>query len=157
MGTSSPYVFTLRSHPDEILQAAEDVGHFCRQHVHRASGPQLSAPALDRLHLVLVESLNNIAEHAYDNKTNGSIDIQLHIREETSGIRLNIRLKDAGRINEHGAVPKALHINPEEPLELPEGGFGLNIMHQLCENLRYYREKQHNYFEFSMLLQPDSG
>lgn len=153
---AQPYVFTLRSHPAEILQTTEDICRFCEQQARKGAGLKLQTAAIDKLRLVLVEALNNITEHAYDNKTSGSVDIRLWLEARTRQLGLHIKLKDEGHENQHGVAPKRLDIDPENPFELPEGGFGLNIMHQLCEELRYYRENDYNYFELRLLLEAEA-
>lgn len=160
MSHSPPiHVFSLHSHPAEILQAADDLCRFCEQQTRRSAGRPPQQAALQRLQLVVVEALNNIAEHAYENKTDGAIRVELTLGATgREAVRLRLLLRDTGRPNTHGITPQQLTIDRENLSELPEGGFGLNIMHQLCEELNYYRRNEENYFECSMLLKlsPDA-
>ena len=153
--SSRPYRFTLRSHPAEIAHTTEDICHFCAQQASSVGRYTLRANAIDRLRLVLTEALNNIAEHSYSNKTDQPIAIALYLDVQPARLRLVVQLEDSGRFNTHGTAPKALDIDPEKPFELPEGGFGLNIMQQLCEALHYYRENEQNYFELQLMLEYD--
>ncbi|MFW6347769.1 MAG: ATP-binding protein [Cyclonatronaceae bacterium] len=150
---SRPYRFTLRSHPAEIAQTTEDVCHFCARQAETGAEHKLRTDSIDGLRLVLTEALNNIAEHSYGNKTDQRIAIALFLDVQPARLQLTVQLRDSGRFNKHGTIPKALHIDPEKPFELPEGGFGLNIMQQLCEELRYYRENEQNYFELQLVLE----
>jgi len=94
------------------------------------------ACASDDIALVLAEALNNIVEHAYSGRSNGTIEVRItHF-----GGNCRIELFD------HGVgMPEPPAIDPVSPKtdtmiqDLPEGGFGWFLICQLCEDYRYRR------------------
>jgi len=80
-----------------------------------------------------VEALNNISEHAYENDEEQEIEIFVDI----TGTRFVAELKDTGKVNLQGTRPQELVLDPNSPDELPEGGYGLNIITQIMDEVSY--------------------
>lgn len=101
----------------------------------------LAAEARGVAELVLAESLNNVAEHAYD-EGGGSIEVTL--RQDPDGILCQI--VDSGRSMPNGRLPEGqLPTNTNAQLQdLPEGGFGWHLIRSLCADLSYTRSEGRN-------------
>ena len=90
--------------------------------------------------IVLAEVLNNVVEHAYADFP-GRIEIWITRREDF----LFIRIVDDGLPMPGGDLPngKALRAH-----DLPEGGFGWQLIRNLSHELTYQRDGQHNILGF---------
>jgi len=91
--------------------------------------------------IVLAEILNNVAEHGYPCEIDG--DVQLSIMVLPNGIQVETRDKGV-------QMPGLRLPRPPEPdldvgrENLPEGQFGLFMIHELCQNLTYQRIENEN-------------
>lgn len=105
----------------------------------------LKEDARGMVELVLAETLNNVAEHAYGEK-GGPVEITL--RWETAGIRCLI--VDEGRAMPGGTLPEGrLPVKAGSTLQdLPEGGFGWHLIRALCSELSYIRSADRNHLMF---------
>lgn len=97
--------------------------------------------------LVLAEVFNNIVEHAYSIGDPGPIELQItHI-----GLNLQCRIADHGQSMPHEKLPTVAHANLScEPQDLPEGGWGWLIIHELAEDIKYTRNYGRNILEFKL-------
>ncbi|MEO0664664.1 MAG: ATP-binding protein [Pseudomonadota bacterium] len=99
--------------------------------------------------LVLAEVLNNVAEHAYEEKGDGRI--QLDLSYQTGGIA--IELQDYGKPMPGGQTPLGMPHNLDVEVEdLPEGGFGWFLIGELAKDLVYERRGDTNFLSFRMTL-----
>lgn len=86
--------------------------------------------------LVAAEVLNNIVEHAYAGEPAGWIAVSAR----GTGPHLTLEFHDAGRGMPNGRLPEGrpaiidVHVQ-----DLPEGGFGWFMIHQIAEMLSYDR------------------
>jgi serine/threonine-protein kinase RsbW len=114
-----------------------------------AAPPLTGLPADDRglAELVLAEVLNNVAEHAYQEK-GGRVEVTL--RATSGGIACSVT--DCGRAMPGGQLPEGrLPGGADVPLaDLPEGGFGWHLIRSLCADLTYARIAGQNRLEFSL-------
>jgi serine/threonine-protein kinase RsbW len=107
----------------------------------------LPAKRRDDLVIVLGEALNNIVEHAYEDRGPGAIGITIWIR----GPRIEVEITDAGR-----PLPPRLVRGATLPdisacwEDLPEGGFGWFIIHELTSDMMYERKGRSNVLNFSL-------
>ncbi|MEM8592686.1 MAG: ATP-binding protein [Pseudomonadota bacterium] len=102
--------------------------------------------------LVLAEVLNNVAEHAYEEKGDGKI--ALDMAYITGGI--SIELEDYGKPMPGGKTPLAMQANLDVDIEdLPEGGFGWFLIGELAKDLVYERRGEANHLSFRMTLGTD--
>ncbi len=104
---------------------------------------RLSADTMGQVEIVVAEVLNNIAEHGYD----GAGDVSLGVRVLSD--RLRFTTVDAGRdLPQHllstGEMPEI----PDNPLDIPEGGFGWAMIRELTDGLCYRRLDGRNHLTF---------
>lgn len=100
--------------------------------------------------IVLAEVLNNVIEHAYVGKSTGIIELTI---EPNDGYA-DFRIEDEGLAMPTGEVPKGLHQNlAVDIMDLPEGGFGWLLIHELTQGLDYVRKDPRNILTFSMTPQ----
>ncbi|HEY0274606.1 MAG TPA: ATP-binding protein [Paenirhodobacter sp.] len=91
------------------------------------------------LELVLAEIMNNIVEHGYANSGEGTISLALALQ----GDELICTIGDFGPALPQNCLYGA--IQPPEPSDLPDGGFGWFLIRDLAQNLHYDREEGRNW------------
>jgi serine/threonine-protein kinase RsbW len=97
--------------------------------------------------LVLAEVLNNICEHAYCGRSDGRIEIRLG----GVGNGIAVEVDDHGRPMPAGRIPAGRQVSVNRTLdELPEGGFGWNLIRQLTTELDYTRSGAVNRVRFTV-------
>lgn len=113
---------------------------------------QLGLPIepLFTLELVLAEVLNNIVEHAYEDSGNGLVELSVIVREH----RICCDVRDRGKPLPHTRLPRARRYEPDamEVVDLPEGGFGWGLIHDMSRTLHYRREHGANHLSFEIDL-----
>ncbi|WP_071674449.1 ATP-binding protein [Nioella nitratireducens] len=101
---------------------------------------QLGLPIekLFMLELVLAEILNNVVEHAYADRGGGPISLDLSVRDGW----IFCTITDQGAPMPNGHLPGARRYTPEEMAlgDLPEGGFGWGLIHDMSDLLTYQRD-----------------
>ncbi|MEM6727353.1 MAG: ATP-binding protein [Pseudomonadota bacterium] len=99
--------------------------------------------------LVLAEVLNNVAEHAYEERDDGTI--ALDMRYLPGGIAFS--LQDFGKPMPDGKTPLGMQANLDVEIDdLPEGGFGWFLIGELAKDLVYERRGAANHLSFRMTL-----
>ncbi|MFN4203068.1 MAG: ATP-binding protein [Tabrizicola sp.] len=121
--------------------------------IRRSLSRMLASPPLSGLvvearavaELVLAESLNNVAEHAYG-EGGGSVEVTL--RQDAGGVLCLI--VDSGRTMPNGRLPEGQlpPSNTSRLQDLPEGGFGWHLIRSLCAELSYTRSEGRNILRF---------
>lgn len=102
------------------------------------------------IELVLAEVMNNIVEHAYADKSDGLI--KLEIRPKPDG--LHCKLIDDGYAMPDGNAPSGVLASMDCEIEdLPEGGFGWFLIRDLTRDLQYVRQNEENILEFRFAIQ----
>lgn len=98
--------------------------------------------------LVLAEALNNIVEHAYGPRSDLG-PIKIHCVHQADGLHLKIH--DEGIAMPDGQTPLGLVAAlGDDPMDLPEGGFGWFLIRDLARDVRYQRVGNEN--ELSLRL-----
>jgi len=94
------------------------------------------ADTAGNVELVVAEALNNITEHAYHDTVAGEVKLTAHIDRS----RLYLTIIDAGSPMPDARLPEGKE-RPTAQIaaDLPEGGFGWNIILQLCDDVQYQR------------------
>lgn len=100
----------------------------------------VAQPDVEHTELVLAEVLNNIVEHAYADRQRGSITMSAHLLQHA----LAVELTDNGAPMPKNHLPVGEHISKPAIYDLPEGGFGLQMIRALTEKLDYERDGEHN-------------
>lgn len=91
--------------------------------------------------LAVAEALNNICEHAYGKGAAGPVSLTATLAPEG----LEVILRDSGGAMPGGALPRPRSPDPSVSRDsLPEGGFGWPLMHKLCSDISYNRNKGQN-------------
>lgn len=112
-------------------------------------GLAVSADGRGNAEIVMAEMLNNIVEHAYRNRGSGRIDLVY----EVNATRLRATVSDRGDPMPDHRPPAhlAAGVDVERP-DLPEGGFGWFLIHELVDRLTYRRCGTKNIVRFTMRL-----
>lgn len=99
--------------------------------------------------LVVAEVLNNIVEHAYQNRTDGEILLRLKFEPG----QLRVAFTDFGLPMPDGTLPEgspaSLDVAPED---LPEGGFGWFLIRSLSDQLEYRHDGASNQLTLTIPL-----
>lgn len=110
-----------------------------------------SVPAEERgnAEIVMAEMLNNIVEHAYRGTGNGVIDVVFDVTKT----RLRVKVSDCGDPMPDDRMPckQAASVDVARQ-DLPEGGFGWFLIHELVEQISYRRCASNNIIRFTMRL-----
>lgn len=106
-----------------------------------------------QVEIVLAEVLNNVIKHAYQDRPDGAIELQLSCE---SGGTLRCEIIDDGLAMPHNRVPSGEIPNLNCPTnDLPEGGFGWHMIRDLTQDLDYCRREHRNHLRFQLALCED--
>lgn len=96
----------------------------------------------DDVKIALAEAINNVVEHAYSGIAPANVQVNCRLCKE----RLEIVISDSGAplpgLRIPDGKPAALGSNIRN---LPEGGFGWFLIHQLTSEIRYERHDGNNH------------
>lgn len=111
---------------------------------------QLGPEEAGTVELVLAEVLNNVVEHAYpESDAAGPITVECVHRDDG----LHLRVRDHGRIMPHDKLPDGQIPNLGMDIrDLPEGGFGWFLIHDLARDVRYQRLGCQNRLDFRIAV-----
>lgn len=138
---------TLASTPDDVRKALADVA------AKLACAPSRPAPG-DMWEVAIAEVLNNIVEHAYQQRSDGVIEMQL----EFGATHLSARFTDYGLPMPGGTPPSGTPADLDVPLQdLPEGGFGWFLIRSLADRLEYSQEDGTNRLYLSLPISCVTG
>lgn len=113
------------------------------------SGLAAGAPPQGVVEIVLAEALNNVVEHAYSGQALGGIDLEL---SQHAGA-LAFTITDDGHPMPDGNLPQGkAHDLSVATQDLPEGGFGWFLIHELTDQLSYERKDGRNVLMFQIPL-----
>ena len=114
---------TVRTHPDGFRRARDWVTRFAR-----VSGfPEDTA---QHLALAVSEACANAYRHAYARSTVGRIDLTAEI--DASGLRITVR--------DFGTSFDPSTYRPPRVEDLPESGYGIQLMRELADEVRHVNE-----------------
>lgn len=106
----------------------------------------LNDDKLGQLELIMVEAVNNVIEHAYQLESGNEV----HVRVEYTPQAIHLIISDHGQ-----AMPDRLHSEVRvmpNPEDLPEGGWGMGLIHLLADSIRYIRDTRGNHLHVSKQL-----
>lgn len=136
-----------------LLASTVGVREGLREVTARLFDEGYAAEDVSIVELVLAETLNNIVEHAYEDR--GAGEIALHVTSTHDA--LDFRVTDFGKEMPDGEPPEGAQADLDCATEdLPEGGFGWFLIRELTHNLRYSRENTANVFAFGINVKPPS-
>ena len=92
------------------------------------------------LELVMAEVFNNVVEHAYLYAEDGEIDILVRLRND----RLRATITDKGRKFDGPPPLKVMDVENMAFEELPEGGFGWNLIRTLMDKIEFEHKNHKN-------------
>jgi len=117
----------IDSTPDAVRSALRQI----HEHLSAAEPTQGTDPSWE---IVVAEVLNNIVEHAYQERPGGEIRVCLHFSPGT----LHAEFTDFGRPMPQEAPPEGKPADLDVPVEdLPEGGFGWFLIRTMTTQLDY--------------------
>ena len=109
--------------------------------VSHQAGEGVNRDALGTIEIVLAEVVNNIVEHAYAEHEEGDVQVQYCLTRKV----LDVRVLDSGDRLPNGGLPDGKLPSLDVPAdELPEGGFGWNLIRTLASDVHYEREEGRN-------------
>ena len=116
----------------------------CQSLIGALSNQGVDDDRVGTIQLVVAEALNNVVEHAY--QENGG-EIEMTIASNASELAFTII--DWGREMPGRVLPSGvLSDMPDDPMEMPEGGFGWFLIRDLTDGLNYHRNGKSNVLEF---------
>ncbi|WP_136806801.1 ATP-binding protein [Desulfosediminicola flagellatus] len=92
----------------------------------------MSESCADDVEICVVEGINNVIEHAYIHDPGKTVAIIV----ESNSTNLYIKIKDSG-ISMGKLTEPEIDVDLENINTLPEGGFGLYIIHNLMDSVQY--------------------
>lgn len=117
--------FTIPSKYENVTQISDIINKYMTDR-------NIEKKIADEFEICLLEALNNIIKHSYQNNPNNEIDIMVEIRED----RIIVELSDKGLTRKN--IGKAtLEFDPDDIEKLPEGGMGLFIIENLMDETYY--------------------
>lgn len=121
--------YVISSSMESVILFSEQFEEEC---IHQKIDPQ----TIVLLRLALVEALNNIVEHAFLSEVFNEIDIFVYYHQNS----IRFELKDNGFPNQHGTKPLDIIVDRNDIMNVPEGGYGLNIIHEVMDTVEYERK-----------------
>ncbi|MBP0481554.1 ATP-binding protein [Sagittula salina] len=137
---------TVAAVPDAVTAALLEI----RQHLVQDGTAR--APHWE---IVVAEVLNNIVEHAFENHLGGEITLRLDFRP--AGLCASFR--DNGHAMPGGMLPPSPTADLDVPrADLPEGGFGWQLIRGFARRIDYHRRDGCNHLELDIpLADPAAG
>lgn len=112
----------------------------------------LSNEQVGQLELMLVEAVNNVIEHAYENKAGNDIRVRV---EYDPAEQFKMIISDRGHPMPDVQIQTRLaddEVLMPEPESLPEGGWGLGLISMLADSFHYERNQDGNHLHLSKQL-----
>jgi serine/threonine-protein kinase RsbW len=146
--TDSPSASHSIEIDSQLIQVAL-VGQFWHDFVAQHQIPDTVAP----FELALIEWINNVIEHAYEMQEGHLLSVRL----EWDGQRVHAFVRDRGH-----TLPKQSLAQPRDPpgneddelALLPEGGWGLFLIQQICDVCEYTSNKDGNEVHLALSVLP---
>lgn len=112
---------------------------------------KLTTEQIGQLELILVETVNNVIEHAYEFQSGHQVNVSV---ECTPDDRIKLIISDRGKpmSAESQQTFTATDVNFPEPEQLPESGWGMGLINLLADSFHYERSNEHNYWHVTKQL-----
>ncbi len=108
---------------------------------------------VEEVELVTAEALNNVVEHAYLYAEDGEIRILVSLRPG----KLQVQITDGGRKFDGPPPEKKMDVEKFAFEELPEGGFGWNLIRSLTDEVAFERAGEKNRLTLTRRLPETAG
>ena len=126
------FQIAIKSVQEEVVTVLMDMCAWLAHH-------HVAREVIEELELVLAEALNNVVEHAYLYAENGEINILLRLRPS----QIRVTITDSGRAFDGPPQLKDMNVEDMDFEELPEGGFGWNLIRTLTDCVEFeHKDKQ---------------
>ncbi len=123
--------------PATEIQASRGIAMLSKQ----LAAYGLPANKADDVKIALAEAINNVVEHAYAGIAPADIQVDCRLCKK----QLAIRIRDTGKPLPDLQPPEATPASVKTSLQdLPEGGFGWFLIHQLASEIHYERTDSSN-------------
>jgi serine/threonine-protein kinase RsbW len=148
----SRFRLVIESSLSEVFLISVVVRGVCRQ-------LEVSAADTAALEVCAVEAVTNVIRHAYL----GAREHELSVEFAISPGRLDLYVRDEGKSmpDEHAAKlrqgSRVLGFDPRDLRAVPEGGMGLQIIHELMDEAEYSREAGINCLRLTKFLRASEG
>jgi len=145
MGTPRAIVLLIDSHPNNVSLVGLAVHAYC-DHFY---GGTFSS----EVELGIVEALNNVIEHGYQGQNDKPIQVRLELHREA----LICQIRDYGNCWFLGDQPiEAMEWSKDSTAleSLPEGGFGLFLIHQVMDHVELQQENPGSLLTLKKYSQP---
>jgi serine/threonine-protein kinase RsbW len=93
----------------------------------------LCAGDADDIELSLVEALNNVIEHSYQQQPDHKIQVECTLTEQEAALEI----RDTGIVNEY-LEPPVLSFDPEDISSLPERSMGRYLIYTAMDLVDYF-------------------
>ena len=112
----------------------------------RLENEGLASEHLGSVEIVLSEVVNNVVEHAYAGVSDGEVHVSFALSQNA----LNLTICDKGAAFPNNRLPVGKLPDLDVALDdLPEGGFGWNLIRRLTSELTYKRHEGCNQLDLS--------
>lgn len=138
---------TINSDLNDVFLVGLSVNKIC-EHL------RMDSVEASRVELCAVEAVTNAIRHAYGNQSGNEVSVTLLVRDN----RLELEVADTGLAMLAAQVARlsqgsdVLDFDPKDRTSLPEGGMGLQIMHEVMDKVSYRTEDQVNRLQLTRLL-----
>ena len=131
-----------------ILSVQEEVSNVVTHICEWLESHGVQAEVRQELELVLAEALNNVVEHAYLFRDDGEIEIKIVLTPE----ELKATITDSGRKFDGPPPIREVDLDATAFEDLPEGGFGWNLIRTLTDDVAFERKDGHNCLQLTRKL-----
>lgn len=130
---------TINSDLRDVYLVGLTVNRIC-EHLH------MDPVEASQVELCAVEAVTNSIRHAYRNEPDNEVSVTLAVRNN----RLEVEVADTGlamlaaQVERLSRGSNVLDFDPQDRASLPEGGMGLQIMHEVMDEVSYATEGRVN-------------
>jgi len=106
-----------------------------------------------QVELCVVEAVNNAIKHAYEEKEGNLLEVKFSLYQS----KITIAICDAGKVMDQNLLLRARALpdfDAQDLDTLPEGGWGLAIMHQVMDEVTYSTSNGTNVLTLSKYFTP---
>jgi serine/threonine-protein kinase RsbW len=136
----------IKSVQDEVTNVVGYISEWLLSHC-------VAPEPICELELVIAEALNNVVEHAYLYSEEGEIDILVRLRQD----QLQVTITDRGCKFDGPPPLKEMDVENMDFEELPEGGFGWNLIQTLTDSVEFEHKDKQNRLTLTRNLATDTA